>query len=135
MLAIDSQKIKQIAEKYELDLVVLFGSQATGLANTKSDVDLAVAGSQAEVLDGLLKITSDFCLTFSREDVEVVSLASAAPTLWQAVTRDGKLLYEKSPGYFWRWKVYAWKIWLETAWLRKIRDQRLLNWATKQAKT
>ena len=129
MLEIDRGKIKELAEKYSLELVVLFGSQATSQTHAKSDIDVAVLGGESNSLAGLLKLMSDFYKFFKREDVEVVDLSSAAPTLWQAVVRDGELLYEKTPGYFGRWKIYAWKIWLETAWLRKIRDQRLLNWA------
>lgn len=118
-----------VAEKYGLDFVVLFGSQATGRTHAKSDVDVAVIRRGDLDLNGL---TNDFYQLFRRSDVEVVDLARAMPTLWQAVIRDGKLLYERSVGDFLRWKVYAWKIWMETRWLRDRRDERLRRWARER---
>jgi len=129
IMEIDQDKIKEIAEKYNLEFVVLFGSQATSQTHEKSDVDLAVI---ARMEFNLLRLSDDFSSLFKRNDVEVVNLATASPVLWRAVARDGKLLYEKNEGFYRRWKVYAWKIWLETARLRRIRDQRLINWAEQK---
>lgn len=41
MMEIDREKIKAVAEKYDLEFVVLFGSQAAGHTHQKSDVDIA----------------------------------------------------------------------------------------------
>ena len=125
-MEIDREKIKAVAEKYDLEFVVLFGSQATGQTHPKSDVDIGVI-SRSEI--NWLSLIGDFYSLFRREDVEVVNLAMASPTLWRAMVRDGKLLYEKKEGSYRRWKIYAWKIWLDTSHLRQSRDQRLINWA------
>ena len=129
MLEIDCEKIKAVAEKYDLEFVVLFGSQATGQTHEKSDVDLGVI-SRSEVNWGQLFL--DFSFLFRRNDVETVNLAMASPTLWRAVARDGKLLYEKNEGFYRRWKIYAWKIWLDTSRLRQMRDNRLLDWVKQR---
>ena len=128
-MEIDREKIKEIAEKYDLEFVVLFGSQATGQIHAKSDVDLAVI-SRAEF--NLLQLSVDFSTLFGRDDVEVINLATASPVLWRAVTRDGELLYEKKEGFYRHWKIYAWKIWQETARLRWARDKRLVSWAEQK---
>lgn len=132
MIEIDREKIKAVAEKYDLEFVALFGSQATGQTHKKSDVDLGVI-SRGEFNWSLL--IGDFYSLFKRGDVEAVNLAMASPTLWRAVARDGKLLYEKNEGAYKIWKIYVWKIWLETYRLRQARDQRLINWAEQKMAT
>ena len=129
MIEIDREKIKEVAEKYDLEFVVLFGSQATGQTHEKSDVDVGVI-SQRKI--NWSPLMGDLYSLFRREDVEVVDLAMASPTLWRAVTRDGQLLYEKIEGFYRQWKVYAWKIWLDTSRLRQARDRRLINWANEK---
>lgn len=123
------EKTREVAIKYSLSFVVLFGSQATGRIHKKSDIDIAVIRKQPISFDERLKIIGDFSDIFEREDVEVVDLAPASPTLMYAVVRDGKLLYEKNENDFLNWKLYAIKIWMETAWLRELSRKSLLNWA------
>ena len=123
------EKAKEIALKYDLSFVTLFGSQATGRVHQKSDIDIAVIRKQPINFDDRLKIIGDFSDMIKREDVEVIDLASASPTLMYAVVRDGKLLYEKKENDFLNWKLYAIKIWMETAWLRDMSRKSLVDWA------
>lgn len=123
------EKTKEIAQKYGLFFVALFGSQATGRTHQKSDIDIAVIRKQPISFDERLKIIGEFSDAFKREDVEVVDLASASPTLMYAVVRDGKLLYEEKENDFLNWKLYAIKIWMETSWLRDLSRKSLLDWA------
>ncbi len=118
--------ITAFAEKYELDFVVLFGSQATGKTHSKSDVDIAVI-KRGEINVARLAVECE--KIFKREDVEVISLSGASPTLMRAVYKDGILLYEKEPGTYLRWRVYAAKIWMDTEWLRRMRDRKLMDWS------
>lgn len=119
-------ELKKIAEKYGIDMLVLFGSQATGKTHPKSDVDIAVLG---RAKFDIYRLMIELYEIFKRSDVEVVDLSSVSPTLMRAVARDGKLIYEKNPGSFLKWKIYTGKIWMETAWLRILRDRKLIKWA------
>jgi len=40
------EEIVQVAKKYNLDTVILFGSRARGDSHSKSDIDLAVRGGE-----------------------------------------------------------------------------------------
>ena len=123
MIDIDSIKpeIQGLAEKHGLDSVVLFGSQATGRTHSKSDIDIAVLSRRPI---NRSRIAMDLDEIFERDDVEVVDLSEASPTLMRSVVGDGKLLYENELGTFFRWKLYAIKIWMETAWLRKLANRK-----------
>ncbi len=131
MIETDKKEIAKIAEKHGLSIVALFGSQATGALHSKSDIDIAVLGKDQIAFEEKIKISSELSEAFKREDVEIVDIDpnSASPTLMHAVVRDGKLLYEKSPGDFLRWKLYAIKMWMETTWLRDLGRKKLIEWA------
>jgi predicted nucleotidyltransferase len=126
-------KVREIAVRRGLSLVVVFGSQATGRTHKGSDMDIAVLGREPVRFDERAKIASELDSVFGRRDVEVADIDpnSASPTLMYAVVRDGKLLYEAEEGGFMRWKLYAIKMWMETAWLRELRDKKLVEWAAK----
>ena len=115
-----------LACKHSLSCVVLFGSQATGVIHPKSDIDIAVLCKNNV---DMLSLTIDFYKLFKREDVEVVDLGTASPTMMYAVVKDGKLLYENEIGAFLKWKLYAMWVWRDTAWLRQLRNKKMIEWA------
>lgn len=129
MINIDTIKpqIKTIAEKYGLSLMLLFGSQATGAVHSKSDIDIAVLGSSDF---DQFALANDLDKTFERDDVEVIDMSQASPTMMYVLTRDGKVLYENTHGAFMKWKFYAIREWLDTAWLRKLGNRKLIEWST-----
>ena len=46
-----SQWIKDLAEKFNLEKVILFGSRARGDNKERSDIDLAIAGDRADCIE------------------------------------------------------------------------------------
>ncbi len=119
-------EIAKIAEKYRLDFVVLFGSQATGRTHPKSDVDIGVIGH--DKFD-IIKLMTDMDKIFKRDDVTAVDLSRASPTLMYAIVHDGKLLYERERALFMKWRFYAIRTWMETDWLRQLSYKNLIEWA------
>ncbi len=105
-------------------MVILFGSQATGRTHPKSDVDIAVTSKNPL---NRARIALDLDEIFKRDDIEVIDLSMASPTLMHAIVGEGKLLFERQQDAFFRWKIYAIKIWMETAWLRKLSNKRLVE--------
>ena len=120
-------KIGKLAEKYGLTLLVLFGSQVTGAMHSKSDVDIAVLGSKDF---DRFALANDLDKVFGRDDVEVVDMNRASPTMMYVLIRDGEALYENARGAFMKWKFYAIREWLDTAWLRKLGNRKLIEWST-----
>ncbi len=118
--------IETLARKYGLDFVVLFGSRARGRTHRESDIDIAVISRGAV---DRARLSMDFAEIFKQGNTEVINLANASPTLMYSVSRDGKLLYEKEPGAYLAWRVYAAKIWMDTEWFRRLRDRKLVQWS------
>lgn len=85
----------------EIHLCLLFGSQASGSSESGSDVDIAVAGTQALSSDMRLALVEAFSTATNREVDLVDLLADSGPILRNALSRGvvvqntDKLLYAK----------------------------------------
>ncbi len=93
-------KIAQIAEKYGLDLVVLFGSQATGKIHKESDIDIAYTGDKKLSFDEEIKANSDLIDIFKRDDVQLVNIKKASPLLMKQIVDHAIILYEREKNIF-----------------------------------
>ena len=99
-----------------LKMLVLFGSRARGDTHAKSDWDFAALYDQ--------KIREESCknsgfgwfevpgiieevFSINSDNIDVVDLNRASPLIAHFVARDGKLIYEKEPGEFDKFKQQA----------------------------
>ena len=123
----ESQKheIAELAKKYGLFLVVLFGSQATGKTHTGSDVDIGVIAGNDFDYKQAHALEEKLASLFKRLDIEVVNLRQVSPLLLKRVAGNGKLLYENRPGQFIRLKVRAVRAYADTAPLRSLEGPRI----------
>jgi predicted nucleotidyltransferase len=106
----DSAKLKEAARRYDLDLVVLFGSKTRGRDRRDSDVDVAVRARRRRWGDANweLSLVSDLSAALeSRGEVDVAFLNGADPVLLFEVARDGAPLFEAEPAGFAQFCSYA----------------------------
>lgn len=112
-----SEELRQLAARYGLRLVVLFGSRARGERRPDSDFDIAVqmeepfsrrssplTETEAQALRGL---HADLQHLLRTGRVDLVLLDRASPLLAHRVARDGIPLFEAAPGVFARFCVRA----------------------------
>lgn len=107
-------------------LLILFGSRATGHSRPDSDWDVAVVADH-QLLLGELSVLSEEAariLDANEDKVDIVDLWSVSPLLQQFVAKEGKLL-QGDPFLFIRFKVLAWKRYMDTAKFRRLRHQSL----------
>ena len=98
--------VAEIARTHELDLVVLFGSRATGRARSDSDVDIA-AHSRRGPLD--LRQRMDLQAALRRvydADIDLVDLMRADPLLLKQIFACAIPLFEE-PGRFYAARLHA----------------------------
>jgi len=129
MIFFESKKeqIGKIAKKYGLDMIVLFGSQATGQTHAKSDVDFGYTSSQHLESETRFKIQNELSDFLHREDIEFVDLRRISPVMKKIVADEGVVLYERAQGMFVLFRMYAFKLYVETRPLRDLRYQSLKN--------
>ena len=90
-------KLESVAERFDLRLIVLFGSRATGRAPVQeSDVDIAFSGRRKiewperfELMDALSE-----ALDLHDDRLDLVEVTQASGLLLRHICRDGIVLYQ-----------------------------------------
>ncbi len=106
----NTEKLKRIARRYDLDLIVLFGSHAKGRAREGSDVDVAVRARRRRWgdADWELGLVGDLADALeSGGEVDVAFLNGADPVLLFQVACQGVPLFEAEPAGFAQFRSYA----------------------------
>ncbi len=85
-------KITQIAKKYHLEMMILFGSMATGRAHQNSDADIAIIKNRKMTSRQETMLNIELQRIMGKE-IDLVDIADAGPLLLGQISRDGKLLY------------------------------------------
>jgi len=85
------EEIRELARKYDIERVILFGSRARGDFRRTSDIDIAVEGGNFERF--ALDVDED---TSTLLEFDIVNLnKEMQQELWDSIRMEGKTLYEK----------------------------------------
>jgi len=105
-------------------LIIAFGSQITGHANANSDFDFAVLEKKPLTLSKKMRLFDYLAkkLKINEDKIDIVDLNTASPLLCYEVAQKGKLV-EGNDFDFIRFKVRAWKVYLDTAKFRRLGEQ------------
>ncbi len=125
------KKIAVIAKKYELALVVLFGSQATGHTHPKSDIDIGFIARKEIDYHESYDINRAIARVFNNTEIEEVNLENVSPELKKRVAEEGILLYEENSSVFDLFKIHAFRSYVDTKPLRIYRAIRLKKFLQK----
>mgnify|MGYP001608221333 CR=1 FL=1 len=107
---VDKKKLRAVAQKYKLDLIVAFGSQVKGRAIAgRSDLDVAVRLAPDAKRGGrVLSLHSALAQALQADcELDVSILNGAPPLLLYEVAIDGVPLYERTRTTFLRFWSYA----------------------------
>ncbi len=94
--------LEEIARRYHLSLMLLFGSHATDRTTAESDVDIAVQTERPEMiadLDYHLNLTAELSACLEQGEIDLVFLNEADPLLKAEVGRDAKVLFEEDDAF------------------------------------
>ena len=116
-MQIDREQLNEIAKQFGLDLIVLFGSHASGRAVPGSDVDIAVRAIKRPWGDWNweFEVANALSEAIHTQDgeVDVVFVNGAAPLLMFEVARSGQVLFEKEWGTFSEFRSYAARVYYD----------------------
>lgn len=112
-----------------IKLIILFGSRAAGTAGARSDTDIAVLADCPLSMDQYREISEQMAaqLGVNEDTIDIVELRGAPPLLQREVAENGKLLWG-DPRDFVRFRVLAWKRYVDTAKFRRARERFLDRW-------
>jgi predicted nucleotidyltransferase len=119
------QKLEDIARRYKLELILIFGSYASGESHSGSDIDIAVYGQK--ILSEKVKIglISEFSGIFHKEKIDLVDIKTASPLLKKEIFKNYKVLYQKSPMLLYQLELVSIYEYKESEILFQIRHERL----------
>jgi predicted nucleotidyltransferase len=107
----------ELANKYELKLLVLFGSQASGRISQESDYDIAYLSEKNLSIEEESQLILDLMPVLQVADerlINLVSMKTRNPLLLYSITHKGKVLFEREPSIFYSLKLYAWKVFADS---------------------
>lgn len=107
VMKIASAKIlDEIRQKHNLSLILLHGSQTTGMTHAKSDVDIAVLSCDKKQKVKQLELIMDLHEALDTRDVDLTVLDHADPLLLKTVTDKAQLLSGTNMDFF-KLKLFA----------------------------
>jgi len=110
MIDFDKSKLIQLCYDFDLSLIVLFGSQATGKTRADSDIDIAVLSDRKVISpEYKFEVWEAFLWFFKRADVDVIMLNHVPSLLGYRVAITGQVLYESRPNLWRDFRLLAFK--------------------------
>lgn len=117
-----AKKLNEIGRRYDLKLMLLHGSYATGKAHPHSDLDIAVLGRREIDRDKFIDLYSElialFCNNLDRE-LDLKTLHRKDPLFLYQVVKDSKLIYGNPTDYH-ELKAYAFRLYQDSRDLRHL---------------
>ena len=114
----------EIIKNYGIKLLVVFGSAGTSYEKENSDLDLAFLTDQLLSITEEEKLLSDLICYYKRDDIDLINLHKAEPGLKLSISREGRVIYEKNDAFY-KFQLYAARIFADTKHLRKMRKEVL----------
>lgn len=117
--------LKDLANKYKLSLILLFGSHVHGDVHPESDMDIAVYGKKILSEADKINLTYEFCKIFHTDKIDVVDIKTSPPLLKRGIFKDYKVLYQRNPMLVRQLELVSLYEFKESEILYQIRHERL----------
>lgn len=107
--------IEKIAQKYQIELLLLFGSRLREkkYLHQESDFDIAYLSKRELDLMEEAKLICDLMPVFKSERVDLVNLKRASPLLMKQIFDNHQVLFCKDPQIYALYQIYAIKSYIE----------------------
>lgn len=116
-------KIGEIAREYDLRLVLLFGSQASGQVHQRSDIDIAVMFEEAASASARrLDLIADLRGIFAGRDVDLSLINRADPLFLKKILEDCELVFGE-PRSLAELKMYAFRRYIDHKRYLRLEEQ------------
>jgi len=116
---------KKLAQNFDLRLLLLFGSRATGETHRQSDVDFAFLSKKKLTARQEVLLNTRLCKLVGTDKIDTVNLKRAHPLLLKEILEFSKILYQTSPLEFSKFEVLVLQKYQEAIPLFKMRRERL----------
>jgi len=130
-IKIFKESVKELAPKFCLSLVILFGSQVSGKTHKQSDVDIGFIAKKKMNMREIVEMQMAFAQVLKAKDIEMVDLKNLSPLFLKGIAEKSILLYEEEPAFYSNFKIYALKLFFEAKQLLHLRQISLNKFIQK----
>ena len=103
------KQIKKCAEKYQLKMMILFGSRVKGkIIHQESDFDIAYLSKKDLTGKEIIHFNCDLIDVFHCDRIDLTNLKGVDPLLRQEIARNSQLLFGNEMDYL-GFKAFAFK--------------------------
>jgi len=115
-----------VAKRYDLRLVLLFGSRVDGKQlHKESDFDVAYLSKRKMDLMEEARMMTEIAPYFYSDNIDLVNLKNAVPLLYYAVFDKCQVLFQEDELLFPTLRIYAFRKFVEMQPIYELRHQRL----------
>lgn len=128
MIELDQKKIKEIAKKHNLKLLLLFGSRVTGKTHKFSDYDFGfLAEKELEPMEqGQMYLELAQLVETKEDNVDVANLKNINPFMKYRILNKNKIIFEKPEAYE-NYFVRSLQDYFESGKLLRLRNKIIQN--------
>jgi predicted nucleotidyltransferase len=101
-----TEPIEMIAQKFGIEFLIYFGSYQTAYYRRESDIDIAFLAKTPLLVEQKLQLLEKLILFHRKSEIDLVDLRTAEPLLRYEVAAKGRVLYEKEPELFERYRLF-----------------------------
>jgi uncharacterized protein len=134
----DKQKkgLDEVGKKFDLKLILLYGSYAKGTQTELSDFDIAVLGKKPLDFDTHIAMYGEFSGIFGdiERELDVVVLERKDPLFLYQVAKNSQLLYGTTLEYN-EFRAYAFRSYHDSKDLRQLQDKLMTRYQEHLNKT
>ena len=107
-----SRHAENVAKQFQLDLLILFGSQVTGQTHAESDYDIGYVGQQPLSLEEEGRLILALMPVLGIRDerlINLVNLRRTKPLLLYGATKNAQVIFEVNPTTFAKLRPHPYK--------------------------
>lgn len=91
--SLSRKKLGEIGEKYQLSLILAFGSHVESKNHPHSDLDIGVLSRKELDFEEYSKLYSDLSEVFAKQNMDLVLINQADPLFLKQILKNCQLLY------------------------------------------
>ena len=116
--------IMPLIKKYDINLLLAFGSYQTERFTKDSDIDLGYLAKRDFSPEEELQLLKDLIMLYRRDRIDLVNVGKTSPLLMYEIATHGRVLYEENDSFL-RFKLKASARYADTGHLRRLRQSYL----------
>ncbi len=120
-------QFEKLAEKYNLSVILLYGSGAKGTAMPESDLDFAVKSDKKLDFSILYEIERAIAEFLQFPEIQIIDMKSVSENFLAEILPESIPLFVQDETAFDAFKIYIWKLNAESKWLRDMNYAYLKN--------